>query len=461
MIRALSPLLLALFLAPAAVLGEIAPPAAPHDDAVSCRDCHPGAEPGDEVADCDICHDASRNIHPIGMKPNVEIPDTFALDAEGKLLCRTCHTIHKEKPDPYLLNVSAMGGRTGRAAFCGGCHGVENVRTNPHSARQGDSRCVFCHKTPAKAGEENPYKTLRTEVVRLCDFCHDKVGMNHPRNIDPELKIPEDLPRSPGEAWDCATCHDPHGTTATTQHIRLSFARQMERGRQDNPHRADYFACRACHTESDAKSIRLPGGNLRYRGDLDILCVSCHVTDKGHHPTGLKLPDAMRARFDESKLDIPLDEEAHVTCGSCHDNQCADNTFRMNVRYYDAKTYRTDLCWACHDRTEYAKTSPHVQDENACLRCHEHRPVPGISMELMAVPMMVCLHCHDVKPHPVGRSHLTSPTASIHVDPKLPTTPSGDVTCVTCHDPHYTERTTPYRLRAAPMEICALCHWKS
>jgi hypothetical protein len=458
---ALPALLLAALLLPLpAARAELPPPAGPHAGELGCKDCHPAADPAAAIADCDVCHDASRNIHPIGMVPQVKIPEGMALSADGKLLCRTCHTIHEKQPDRYLLNDAAGSEKLGRAAYCAACHGLQNVRTNPHSARQGDSRCVFCHKSPPAYGQD-AHPTLRTAVIRLCDFCHDKVGLNHPRNIDPEISLPEGLPMGADGQWDCATCHDPHGTVTTTQHIRPLFAKHMERGRQENPHKPDYFACKACHTESDTKSIRVPGGNLRYRGDLNILCISCHVTDKGHHPTGIGIPAAMQARYEKSAFKVPLDEGGRITCYSCHDNQCETGENRMRIRHYDVATYTTDLCWACHDREEYAKTSPHVKDEAACLRCHEHRPVPGISMELMAVPVMVCLHCHEVKPHPIGKSHLASPSRSIKVDPSLPLSKAGEVTCVTCHEPHDEGRGFPDRLRAEPKAMCAMCHWKS
>lgn len=435
-----------------------------HLSDLTCGDCHPGTTGEDSysrvIKDCDECHDAKANIHPIGIKPKDPVPEGFALSAEGTLLCRSCHMVHGGDKDSGYLSTAGNGYAKGRSAFCANCHGSKNVRTNPHSARRGDSRCTFCHTSvphdPAEAA-----KSIRTEVVRLCDFCHGAVAQNHPRNIDPTLVIPEELPRDEKGEWTCVTCHDPHGTTSTTHYIRVPYARYMERGKTDNPHRGDYFACKACHTESTETAIRIPGLSLRYKGDINFICISCHVTEKGHHPTGVPLPAQMLSRAEKSPTMMPFDEEGRITCVTCHDNQCESGEFEMIERDYDSKSYNTELCWNCHDRQEYAKVSPHTEDLRQCIRCHETTPGKGIDPSFMTVPLMVCLHCHDVKPHPVGKGHLEKPSEIIKVDPSLPLSKDGRVTCITCHDPHANTTGYPNRLRYKdPGKICSLCHWK-
>lgn len=459
---------LALFLAftllPATVLAAIAPVTGSHASQLTCNDCHPGTKGEDsfsnQIIDCDECHESSRNVHPLSFKPQKAIPEGFRLSPEGELLCLTCHKLHGGEAKSGYLTDAGNGWKRGRAAFCAGCHGSENVRTNPHSARRGDSRCVFCHKSVPRSKEEAP-TTLRVETVKLCDFCHGAAEKNHPRNIDQSLNIPKELPREKDGTWSCMTCHDPHGTTDTTHYIRSPYAKFMERGKSESPHRADYFACKACHVESTENSIRAAGVSLRFKGEINVLCVSCHVTERGHHPTGVELPPAMFARAAESKTMLPMEEGGRLTCITCHDNQCENGEFRMIMRDYDAKSYKTDLCWNCHDRSEYAKVSPHVTDYKKCILCHETTPVRGLDPSLLAVPLMVCLHCHDVRPHPVNKSHIAKPTAIIKVDSSLPLSKDGKVVCVTCHNPHGTKENYPARLRyPEPRSMCSMCHWR-
>jgi predicted CXXCH cytochrome family protein len=298
------------------------------------------------------------------------------------------------------------------------------------------------------------------DIVRLCDFCHDVVARDHPRNIDPAVSLPKGLPLRPDGSWSCVTCHDPHGTTETTHFTRSEFARHYERGAQQNTHVESYFACRGCHTTSIAEEIGPPDFRLRYRGDLNMLCISCHLTDKSHHPTGLVPPPGIRDRMDASPLKVPLDTEGRITCMTCHDHQCASGHQKMRERFYDRVRLTNDLCWICHDRLEFLKMNPHVEDPALCVRCHEARPMPGAkdSAALAASPKMVCLQCHAVKPHPASADHLKVPSERIRRDEDFPLGATGEITCASCHDPHAGPDMHPRRLRVAPSELCGRCH---
>ncbi len=421
---------------------------------LACDDCHSG----EALADCRECHDEAVNIHPVDVRPTISIPEGFALDPAGVLLCRTCHQLHGGDAANAFLNL-AGGQITDRTAFCANCHGESLARANPHHATESTNRCAFCHATiPASA--EEAAGTARLDIVKLCDFCHGALAKDHPRNIDPSLKLPTGLPRSPDGSWNCVTCHNPHGTKATTHYVRPEFARHFERGRQENPHVESYFACQACHSTSMPDEIRAPDYALRYKGDINVLCISCHITERGHHPTGLPLPPMILEDVRASELPLPLGEDARIDCYTCHDNSCDTGHQRMRVRHYDRVKLKSDLCWVCHRRDEFSRVNPHVEEERFCVHCHESQPIPGISRGLMTVPKMVCLRCHQVNPHPASADHLKVPSGKIRPDESLPLEPGGEVTCITCHDPHGSGASLPKRLRAEPADMCGLCHWR-
>jgi len=433
--------------------GEDPPPVTGSHAALSCDECHPPSG----LADCKQCHEEKKNIHPVAVEPSIPIPREFSLDEGGRLLCRTCHKLHAGNPATKYLNTQGLGVETDRAAFCARCHGERMVRANPHQARQGTRRCAFCHASiPDEAGERRP--TARIDIVRLCDFCHGAVAKNHPRNVDPSLSLPKGLPLGQDGSWNCATCHEPHGTISTTHYIRPEFAQHFERGRQANPHVESYFACQACHSSSVTAEIRAPDFKLRYKGDINILCVSCHVTDRGHHPTGVPPPFFMVDEIKASGKNIPLDAEGRITCYSCHDNGCSTGRQKMRARYYDGAKLESELCWICHKQKEFSGINPHREDPKLCTQCHESRPIPGLSLGLMAVPKMICLRCHDVKPHPANADHLKVPSGKIRTDSSLPLGAGGKITCVTCHDPHGREQGHANRLRDPSGSICQLCH---
>ena len=282
--------ILSLLLVTATALASAEPPpvTGAHAD-LDCDDCHESSPEVFSTHDCVECHPASSNIHPVAMVPQVEVPPHMQLDSDGKLLCRTCHQLHGGDPQTGFLN--APEGVTDRAAFCAQCHGAQLTRTNPHQARRGTARCAYCHASIP--GEGKSVVAARADIIKLCDFCHDAVAKDHPRNIDPTLSFPKGLPLAADGSWTCFTCHDPHGTTTTTHYVRAEFAQHFERGREANPHQNIYSACRACHTAGVGDDIGPPDYALRYKGDINVMCVSCHVTDKGHHPTGLPLPEFM------------------------------------------------------------------------------------------------------------------------------------------------------------------------
>jgi predicted CXXCH cytochrome family protein len=58
----------------------------------------------------------------------------------------------------------------------------------------------------------------------------------------------------------------------------------------------------------------------------------------------------------------------------------------------------------------------------------------------------------------MGADHLGAPTDESTVPDDLPLSETGEVTCITCHEPHAVEQNVPRRLRASGKELCKKCH---
>ncbi|RMG93733.1 MAG: hypothetical protein D6708_05005 [Candidatus Dadabacteria bacterium] len=455
--RARIGLVSALFLLLAAVaFGQEPPPPGGSHGELSCDECHTGPR----IEDCWACHEAVENPHPVGVAPKTaKIPEGLPLAPDGALLCRTCHRIHGGAPEQKFLLLEP--GMT-RMGFCITCHGSSLEHANPHKARRGEGRCGFCHLV--KAGRIITGRgSARLEVKRLCNFCHDVLAKGHPRNVDPDLSLPKDVPLGPEGEWTCFTCHNPHGTTETTHLLRSEVARHLERGQAESPHVPEYFACKACHTTADPDAVKAdPGRALRYRGDINVLCISCHVTDRSHHPTGFPPVEEMLARLKAAGFGLRFGPDGEITCYTCHDNGCDTGQQRMRERFYDRSRGRSDLCGGCHNRSMLTQKSPHVDDPKICPTCHVAVPVPGSDegRELVASQKMVCLRCHSVNLHPANADHLKVPSEKIKPDESLPLGTRGEVTCSTCHNPHEDPEHRRARLRADAQSLCSLCHWR-
>jgi len=449
---------------------ELAPPAGAHRE-IACRDCHPDG--GSDSSPCSACHGPSANLHPAGVAPSSPVPAVFPL-ADGRVTCRTCHRLH-DPTGPHSLRGFAEGVAREMGEFCFACHGEALARTNPHDAATAKDRCAFCH---ASAEIETIVEGLRPQVraasERLCDFCHAMRAKNHPRNIDPILDLPASLPRGPGGRVTCITCHAPHGSSSVTHHIREEYAAYFERGKEDDPHVNDRHACPSCHLGKGPEKITRDSHELRLQGDMILLCISCHVRARSHHPVGTPLPEAMARRV-ETKGKLPLDGEGRITCITCHTNNCETNEQGRSLRFYDAQKGDLSLCWFCHPKEEWAKTNPHRKTidntTEGCVFCHDRPPIKGLEkhedLYFISDVRMICLRCHETLSN-FDRSHvgkaatprMTEALAKFgkEKDTQIPLDRDGRLTCTTCHNAHFAANQDEHRTRLGFVEMCLRCH---
>jgi predicted CXXCH cytochrome family protein len=401
------------------------------------------------------------------------VPAYFPL-ADGQVSCATCHRLHGPT-GPHALRGFAEGAVREIKDFCYACHGEALSRINPHGASAARDRCAFCH---ASAEERSILQGLRPQAKaaaqRLCDFCHDMAARDHPRNIDPILDLPRSLPRGPGGTVTCVTCHAPHGSATVTHHLREEYAAHYERGTQEDPHVNDRRACPACHVGGGPESITKDSHELRLQGDTILLCISCHVRARSHHPVGTPLPPEMRARMDAQGT-LPLDREGRTTCTTCHSNNCEAGDQRRVVRFYDAKKNDLSLCWLCHPKEEWARTDPHrksVDDAaDGCVFCHDRPPIKGLEKQedlyFISDVRMICLRCHE-KLSDFDRSHVGKQATawmqevlaqfSRERDTAIPLDRTGSLTCTTCHNAHFATGNAQHRTRLHFNELCVRCH---
>jgi predicted CXXCH cytochrome family protein len=432
-----------------------APPTGSHAE-ISCGECHKGPF----AADCDACHEPQKNNpHPVGVVASMKVPPELPLGEGGKILCRTCHRIHGgNRADSYLRNGEDCFAL--RRTFCYRCHAEGMAGTNPHVAKKGSSRCFFCHVSDPSESKK-PADTVRRPVNITCRFCHGTSEVGHAILLGATPAMREINGNRSGikpAQPDCTTCHDPHGTAQTTHYLRPVFAETLVRVQDRNPHVPEFEACRSCHTTSFADEITAEDPKFLYGGNLIMLCLSCHTTERGHHPTGVRLTEAQALRVENSRLRLPLDRRGAITCATCHLSACASGSYAMEFRYYDRAGLNNDLCWACHAMEEFSEHDPHTDDPESCRWCHESRPIPGKRGQggLLASPTMVCLQCHQVTPHPANKNHVdfAVPVAKV----RLPLGEGGKVTCVTCHEPHHSGEFPRERLRSRSRNLCVSCH---
>lgn len=270
----------------------------------------------------------------------------------------------------------------------------------------------------------------------------------------------------------------------------------------------DKKSCLYCHASIPKDASNL---NLKFGGDYITLCNSCHEVvskDKYIHAVAMVMPEGQIDRMPEDfKKAVLKDKDKRLTCIVCHElkYQCLPSEFyrrETNPRFFRGGPYalRSDLCWHCHDRSQYERLNPHDQItdegdliEDRCLYCHETTPdrrkvksIKDVKFKVDEELNRLCTRCHAKEIDKVGcivgtdssgrpLDHHVKPSKEVLSKMKdakdyiIPLEPStGKIFCGTCHNPHEigvqrlpkADRGADVhgRLRMGAGEKCVPCH---
>jgi predicted CXXCH cytochrome family protein len=442
-----------------------------------CGGCHPpeglNRSHGEQITpatDCSRCHQPHGSDHERLLRAaQVHVPfadgscqgchrpaleGRIRLRARGERLCTSCHGEFA----PAELDIgsvhAAMRGERGKAG-CLNCHdphmsmepklvvaaGIELCRSchaeivaqasagSGHAPAADD--CLSCHLPHASPRE----RLLNETPPHLCHGCHDPSDADlAASHLDADLA-----------SLQCTTCHSPHGEGQP--HLLAK-----------NVHEPLLDGCDSCH---DAGA-----GSLFEQGE-SALCLMCHE-ETGDAAASAAVPHAA--------LEISR-------CVDCHDPHASRQEHLIALP-------AGGTCLACHeDQATGPEEVPHgVIETIGCRACHE--PHGGSRPKLLrAAGAELCLACHEPSraglegrfevtvaearamatlrlsadgmgghPTPNHRA-LGQPTAKELERHK--TTFEGELSCLTCHDPHKGRSKKILRWGAVTsMQACNQCHAK-
>jgi predicted CXXCH cytochrome family protein len=396
---------------------------------------------------CFSCHDGSvvdsrsrvynDRRHKTDRPPpsDMQIPELFPLDEEGKMQCFTCHTAHSV------------------------------------SSEMGMEKTIFI-----RASNDNS---------KMCTLCHaDKDGGaekgNHPIGSQEE-KIPESLVSHGARTGDqrnhviCETCHTVHGSP------NESFL--VESARNSG-------LCLECHSDKQIftpdgqrnhqhvvnvkpEKVEIPGSVIKSGAKLgysgEIICQTCH--------------DIHNNNFEKNLLLIMKDAKSSL-CLTCHSDKeyVADTKHNLKHSAPDEKNLEgktvaeAGMCSACHLPHREARKTDTDGDfiTRLCLSCHRQGNIAE------KVSLSEYRHTLDVNPFKSAGSGGELALGGIQQKQlDLPLFNSygiqdkdGIITCTTCHDPHKWRSDslqgeirkdvkgtimTSFLRKPAP-DICAECH---
>jgi predicted CXXCH cytochrome family protein len=399
---------------------------------------------------CNGCHRA-----PFG--------ERIRLRARGERLCEACHGDLTAAAAAGGVIHAALKGERGRAG-CLSCHDPHMSSASGLLHRPGPELCRECHEPIVRAaGAANGHSPAADDCLNchlphasdsrallsepageLCRMCHDVDdedlrGTHLGANLD---------------AIQCESCHTPHGG----EHEKL-LARTL--------HPPVLDGCDTCH-EGAADQL-MEGGE-------SPLCLMCH-DDIGETAQAAEVPHmAMEvarcadchnphASAQASLLSAP----GAAVCGECHEDQVpAEGEVAHGV--IDAIG-----CQACHE--PHGGGEPKLlrkRGDDLCLSCHDSKllqpsadeaetvllgrfPVSREAAESMA---SLRLSPDGAAGHPVP-NHRVAGTPTKAELKRTETVFDGELTCLTCHDPHKGRSATILRWDAATAtQACVHCHPK-
>jgi DmsE family decaheme c-type cytochrome len=167
--------------------------------------------------------------------------------------CASCHRVHANRGGTPAAH-RALGGPSEVTQRCLDCHGGQRAalhQRSSHPLRNGQMDCASCHNPHGSTGE----KLLRhASVNELCYSCHQNV------------RGPFLWEHSPVRE-DCLTCHKAHGSN----YPQLLQARVTQ-------------LCQSCHQQGRHQTVAGVPSAIWVAGNA---CVTCHSQVHGsNHPSG-------------------------------------------------------------------------------------------------------------------------------------------------------------------------------
>jgi predicted CXXCH cytochrome family protein len=211
--------------------------------------------------------------------------------------------------------------------------------------------------------------------------------------------------------------------------------------------------CLDCHPDKKENKVVHPA--------VEMGCNSCHAgTHMGEKPApklNAAMPDLCFGCHDQGKFSAKVQHApvAGGMCTSCHNPHASAQPKLLSAAV-------PDLCLTCHDAAMMKKkvVHPPVKD-GQCTFCHAHHGSDHPAI-LTGPQADLCTSCHDKQS---SGKHVMAGFDAVDTHPLKgrpdPSRPGRELTCVSCHDPHASERK---RLFTGGGEgfgsICLKCHTK-
>jgi predicted CXXCH cytochrome family protein len=430
-----------------------------------------------EATDCASCHLPHGSEHPkmlLAAQQHVPFADgscsgchrepfgtRIRLRARGERLCTACHGEFPH-PEGGSVHAALTGDRT--RAGCLSCHDPHMSGQRSLLVQGGPELCGQCHEQVVAAAQA---ETGHAAAADDCTSCHLPHTAEHPRLLsDAKQELcamchdveDEDLAASHLGAdlgsLECTGCHSPHGAghpklLATNLHPPVEDGCDLCHEGAFNELAEDGGAelCLMCHDDIGELASAAPVPHAAMEMDS---CTICHNPHASPQRKLVKLPaGGACAECHDDQVAGP-EEVAHgvidlIGCEACHEPHGGEGEKMLRVS-------GSELCLGCHtlDRVE---SGPGEQEVTVLGRF----TIPQSTANNIA---SLRLSADGQSNHPVT-GHRTLGTPTPEELKRTETTFTGELSCLTCHNPHKGLSSGLFQWQAAgAMEACQHCHPK-
>lgn len=466
----------------------------PHADLGACAKCHvetprkgrvtrPLRFKKDIVSLCLDCHHEKdvANLHPVDIRPGMDVPPALPLDEEQTITCATCHDPHmpSEADNAYvaealtsrLLSIFTRKDRyrtfflrqpNPKGELCSLCHTKGTLAQSGFHTREasildqyvGSGRCGSCHGKEYAQWRLTPHARMARDPKKNPEaILGDFIG-------DPPFQK-SDISLTLGVRWTQRYVTNKNGRNMVKAPIWSVMGNNWDRSYwSEKPW--DQF-CQGCHTTGFEMK-----GEPKY-AELSIGCEACHGPGRAHADAAGRKPIVNPAKLTADRREM--------ICEACHtsghdrtgqfrfplgylpgkdltyyykgltpkpgqdnetfegDDSYADRRRQWNFwvdAYMNPRGLTCDICKNFRERKAKAETVKMTVNEH-CLTCHQGKmPADALHKGHLADEVQ-CVSCHQPSVARDGTRYSIHDHKFLFGAPAKPKAVPTAQACVGCH----------------------------
>ncbi|MCD4747964.1 MAG: cytochrome c3 family protein [Thermoanaerobaculales bacterium] len=398
---------------------------------------------------CDVCHRAP-------------FAGRIRLQARGEKVCISCHGDLREEAGELGSIHAALDGTRTRAG-CLSCHDPHMSPNSTLLTASGTALCSQCHSSVVEAASVDTGHAPAAEDCSTCHQPHTSENASLLTDSTPDLCLMCHDPDDENlraihlgavmKELDCISCHSPHGAgyeKLLAENVHVVLAEGCDTCHEGAVDRlkdgGESSLCLSCHTDIGEFAAE---AEVFHAAMEMVRCVECHNPHASPQERLVRAPSGGECTGCHDDQAAGPDEVAHgvitlLGCRACHEphGSATDNFLRVAG---------SELCLECHDSARVKTASSGAV---SWLRKFE------VSPEVAAGVAVLELSENGEHGHPM-RNHRVLGTPTEEELARTEVTSSGDLSCLSCHDPHKGKSRHLFAGGVgSPYEMCGICHQK-